>query len=221
MMRFYGPRFNDRWGRRMWRPSRAVVRNVRSTKAQRQLVDKCDELQSNLDETRAAMRQIEADRDDIRIQSERLESQVRHLQSELLRAHGDIQRNRRQVVEKEQQAADKARMDVAKRVMTVADEFSTAIEIAESQGMDPKWFDGFKAMSEKIENCLLAAGYRRFESVGEEMDPKRHEALATMPTSDDGVGKIIQVIEAGYEDAETSEVVRVAKVLVGRRMDDC
>lgn len=219
-MRFYGSKFNDRWGRRTWRPSRAVLRNGRSTKAQRELIDKCNELQLNLNETRAIMVQIEAERNDIRNKSEELESQMSRLQSELLRAHSDIQRNRRQVAEKERQAADKARIELAKRVMTVADEFMTAIEIAEDQGMDPKWFDGFKAMAEKIDNCLLSAGYRRFESIGEEMDPTRHEALATMPTSDDGVGKIIQVVEAGYEDAETSQVVRVAKVLVGRAATD-
>ena len=220
MMRFHGPTFNDGWGRRVWRPSRAVLRNGRSTKAQRKLADKCNELQVELDHARAVLGQIEAARDDIRNRSEELESQVSRLQSELLRAHSDIQRNRRLVSDREKQAADKARIDIAKRVMTVADEFSTAIEIAVEQDMDPKWFDGFKAMSEKIDNCLLAAGYRRFESIGEELDPTRHEALATMPTSDEEAGKIIQVIEAGYEDSKTSRIVRVAKVLVGRRMDD-
>ena len=41
-----------------------------------------------------------------------------------------------------------------------------------------------------------------------------------MPTSEDQDGKVIQVIEAGYEDVKTSKVVRVAKVLVGRSADD-
>jgi molecular chaperone GrpE len=165
------------------------------------------------------MRQIETERDDIRIENETLQSQVIRLQSELRRAHNDIQRDRRQAKDKEKQAADKVRIDIAKRVMKVADEFSTAIKIANDQSMETKWFDGFKAMAEKIDNCLLSAGYRRFESIGEEMDPARHEALAMMPTSDESVGKIIQVVEAGYQDAETAEVVRVAKVLVGRRAD--
>lgn len=219
-MRMPGSRFGGRYGRKMWGPARAIVRNGRANNADRLLVDKCNELQSQLDDTRSLLRQIKTECNDIRSRSADMESHASRLQSELLRAHSDIQRNRRLAEEKENQAADKGRMDVAKRVMTVADEFSTAMEIAEDQGMDPKWFDGFKAMSEKIDNCLLEAGYRRFESVGEELDPTRHEALATMPTSDEDAGKIIQVIEAGYEDAETSRVVRVAKVLVGRRMDE-
>ncbi|MXZ03028.1 MAG: nucleotide exchange factor GrpE, partial [Chloroflexi bacterium] len=101
-----------------------------------------------------------------------------------------------------------------------ADDFSNALETAEDQNMDPKWFNGFKAMAEKIEKGLTDAGFRRFESIGHDMDPARHEALATMPTSDDQAGKVVQEIEAGYEDIETSRVVRVAKVLVGRRSDD-
>ena len=216
-MRFQESKFNNRWGRRTWRGSRSILRNGRSSKTQRELARKCSELRINLDETRNALHLAESERDDIRIKSEELESQVSHLRSELRRAHSDVQRNKRQVAEKEKQATDKARIEVARRVMTVADEFKKAIEMAEEQSMDQKWFDGFKAMAEKIDNCLLAAGYRRFESIGEDMDPSRHEALATKPTPDESVGKVIQVVAAGYEDAETSQVVRVAKVLVGRR----
>ena len=212
-MRFQGSKFNNRWGRKTWRRSRSILRK-------RELVRKCNELQINLDEALKASHLAKSERDDIRIKSEELESQVSGLKSALMDAHNDIRRNKRQVTEKEKQAADKARIEVAKRVMTVADEFKKAIGIAEKQGMDQKWFDGFKAMAEKIDNCLLAAGYRQFESIDEDMDPSRHEALDTKPTTDESVGKVIQVVEAGYEDAETSQVVRVAKVVVGQRENE-
>ena len=152
--------------------------------------------------------------------AEGLESQIKRLQSDLVRAYDDVQRAKRVSAEREASAAEQARLIVAARIMTVADDFSNALETAEEQNMDPNWFDGFKAMAEKIEKGLTDAGFRRFESIGHDMDPVRHEALATMPTSDDQVGKVVQEIEAGYEDIETSRVVRVAKVLVGRRSDE-
>lgn len=220
MMRFVRPRIDGRWGRRTWRPRRPPSRAVGSIRSQRQYIDQCNELQSQLNESRAQIERYELNLDENRKRYHSLESATRRLQSDLRRTYDDAQRNKRMLEERQEQAAARARMDVAKRIMTVADEFSTAIELAQEQNIDSQWFVGFKAMAEKIDKGLEEAGFRRFESLGEEMDPTKHEALATMPTSDDLVGKIVQVIEAGYEDTKTSKIVRVAKVLVGRPTED-
>ena len=220
MMGADGPNLDGRWIRRARRPARALMGGGRSRRAIRQLVIECNELRTELNETRAQLVQLGAERDETRHKAEGLESQVRRLHSDLVRAYDDIQRAKRSSVQRDARAAEQARLAVATRIMTVADDFSNALETAEEQNMDPKWFDGFKAMAEKIEKGLTDAGFRRFELIGQDMDPARHEALATMPTSDDQVGKVVQVIEAGYEDTETSRVVRVAKVLVGRQSDE-
>ena len=220
MILLNGSEMYERWGPRSRKTARNILRNVRASRTQRRLTAKCNELQSQLDNARAEMLQIKSERDEIRQMVADYEIQVHHVRSEIQRAHSDAQRSKRSAARNEKQAAEKAKLAVAKRIMTVADDFSSAIEVAEDQKMDPQWFNGFKAMAEKVDNCLAAEGYRRFESLGEDMDPSRHEALATMPTSDEDAGKVIQVIEAGYEDAETSNVVRVAKVLVGRSSDN-
>ena len=220
MILLNGSEMYERWGPRTRKTARSVLRNVRASRMQRRLNAKCNELQSQLDDAHAELKQIESERDEIRQIVAEYELQLRHLRSEIQRAHSDAQRSKRSAAQDEMEAASKAKLEVAKRIMTVADDFTSAIEVAEDQKMDPRWFDGFKAMAEKIDNCLVSEGYRRFESLGEDMDPSRHEALATMPTSDEDSGKVIQVIEAGYEDAATSKVVRVAKVLVGRQSGD-
>ncbi len=214
------PRMNGRWGRRTWRPGHRPSKAGRSIGSQRQYIERCNDLQSQLTASRAQNEQFELELNENRKRFDDLESATRRLQSDLKRAYDDAQRNKRMLEERQKQAAERARMDVAKRIMTVADEFSTAIELAQQQNIDSQWFVGFKAMAEKIDKSLEEAGYRRFESLGEEMDPTRHEALATMPTSADLVGKIVQVVEAGYEDTKTTKIVRVAKVLVGRPTDD-
>lgn len=211
---------DGRWIRRARRPARALISGGRSRRAIRQLILECNELRTELDETRTQLAQNKTERDETRRKTEELESQIKRLQSDLVRAYDDAQRAKRALAQREANVAEQARLAVATRIMTVADDFSNALETAEEQNMDPGWFDGFKAMAEKIEKGLIDAGFRRFESIGEDMDPARHEALATMPTSDDQVGKIVQEIEAGYEDIETSRVVRIAKVLVGRRSDE-
>lgn len=214
------PDLDGRWARRARRPARAFLGTRRSRGVVRQLILECNELRTELHETRAQLVQHEAQRDETRRKTEGLESQIKRLQSDLVRAYNDAQRAKHASAQREANAADQARLAVATRIMTVADDFSNALETAEEQNIDPKWFDGFKAMAEKIEKGLTDAGFRRFESIGQDMDPARHEALATMPTSDDQVGKVVQEIESGYEDTETSRVVRVAKVLVGRSSDE-
>ncbi len=220
MMRLGDLGMPNGWGPRRRGSARSMMRNARSVKSQRRLEERCNELASQLTEYCANMQQIESENDEYRKKIDEYESKLSRLQSEILRSHSDAQRNRKLATEKEEQAAERARVEVANRVMSVADDFTNALEVAQEQEMDAKWFDGFKAMAEKVESCLETVGYRRFESLGEDMDPSRHEALATMPTSEDQDGKVIQVIEAGYEDVKTSKVVRVAKVLVGRSADD-
>ncbi len=215
-----GPNLDGPWVRRTRRPARTLIGNGRSRRAVRQLIVECNELRTELNQTRTELVQYETERDETRHKIEELESKVKRLQSDLVRSYDDTQRAKRSSAQREASVAEQARLAVATRIMTVADDFSNALETAEEQNMDPKWFDGFKAMAEKIEKGLTDAGFRRFESIGQDMDPARHEALATMPTSDDQVGKVVQVIEAGYENTETARVVRVAKVLVGRRLDE-
>ena len=219
MMRLARPRLGGRWGPRTWRPDSSASSADISIKSRRQYVEQCNELQSQLNASRAQVEQYELEIDENRKRYCALESATRRLQSDLKRTYDDAQRNKRMLEDRQKQAAERARIDIAKRIMTVADEFATAIELAQEQNIDSQWFVGFRAMAEKIDKGLEEAGYRRFESLGEEMDPTKHEALATMPTSDDLVGKIVQVVEAGYEDTKTSNIVRVAKVLVGRPID--
>lgn len=219
-MRLIGSGMSVGWGPRRRASARTLLRNARASKAQRRLEERCNELKSQLSDAHAQIERSAMECDENRQKILDYESRLNRMQSELMRAHSDVQRNRQLTVAKEENAAEKARIEVADRIMSVADDFVSALEVAQEQEMDPRWFDGFKAMAEKVDNCLAAVGYRRFESLGEDMDPSRHEALATMPTTDDMVGKVVQVIEAGYEDANTSKVVRVAKVLVGRSSGD-
>lgn len=220
MMGEDGSDLGERWLRRTRRPARALMGTRRSRRAIRKLTIECNEIRTDLNEARAKLKQYEEERDETRRKTEALESKIKRFQSDLVRAYDDAQRAKRSSAQREANVAEQARLTVANRIMTVADDFSNALETAEEQNMDLKWFNGFKAMAEKIEKGLNDTGFRRFESVGQDMDPARHEALATMPTSDDQVGKILQEIEAGYEDIETSRVVRVAKVLVGRESDE-
>lgn len=222
MMMPHGSGMRGGWGPRprISGPGRVILRNARASRTQRRLKEKCNDLTTQLAIAQSQIEQIESKNDEKRRKIDEYETHLSRLQSEILRAHNDAQRNRQLATEKEHRAAERARIGMAERIMSVADDFANALEVAQEQKMDPKWFDGFKAMADKVENCLVSAGYQRFESLGEDMDPSRHEALATMPTSDDQDGKVIQVIEAGYEDTKTSQVVRVAKVLVGRSTGD-
>ena len=196
-----------------------ITRSSRQSRMLRILMKQRDDLQSSLDEAQSKLTQLSLEVDETRNESDEIKALALRLKSDLIRAQDDAKRNKRLSEEREEQAAERARLEVSQHVMRVSDEFAKALEFAKEQQLDAKWLEGFNSMYEKVNRGLEDIGYRRFESLGEDMDPTRHEALATMPTSDDQVGKVVEVVEAGYEDAKTSKVVRVAKVLVGKSGD--
>ena len=170
-MRSSGRNINNAWKRRVRRPIGPRLGRAVSLKTARRLVKERDEMRSQFEASETKCAQYEVQNDELRKEIDEATTQLNRLQSELLRAHSDAQRDKRLTAGRAAQAAEDARIGIAERFMTVADEFATAIEMAEQQQIDPQWLKGFKSMADKIDKGIADAGYRRFESLGEVMGP--------------------------------------------------
>lgn len=89
------------------------------------------------------------------------------------------------------------------------DNLDRAMKIAEGKEGDA-FVDGVRAVQSGIMKYLENHRVQAFDSVGQEVDPDRHEVLSQMPGEE---GKIIQEFEKGYE--LDGRVLRHAKVVVG------
>lgn len=99
---------------------------------------------------------------------------------------------------------------------TVKDMLATAdnLALALNQAADPEdpFVKGVKLAYDGFLKALKDHGAEPFESVGEELDPNRHEAIATLPSEEVEEGKISTEVKKGW--FLNGRLLRAAQVVV-------
>lgn len=96
-----------------------------------------------------------------------------------------------------------------KGLLVQMDHLDRAVEIKKDVTGDA-FVDGVRNVQTGLVKYLEAQGITAFDSLGQEVDPDRHEVLSQMPGEE---GKILQEFEKGYMFWD--RVLRHAKVVVG------
>ncbi len=101
------------------------------------------------------------------------------------------------------------RARVARDWLSVVDNLERALE----HGGDPDsaMAVGVAAVLEQARTLLAQLGFPRYEDIGREFDPLRHEAVATVP-ADAPPGTVVAAMRAGYGNGE--QILRPAAVMV-------
>jgi molecular chaperone GrpE len=112
-----------------------------------------------------------------------------------------------------QTAAEFSNKQLLLDIVTIIDDFERAIKSAE----ESKDFDAFHSgvlLIEKQFTSMLERkwGLKRFDSVGEEFDPQKHEAVATEESPDHETSIVLEDYQKGYHLHD--KVLRSAKVKV-------
>ena len=66
------------------------------------------------------------------------------------------------------------------------------------------------AIKKNFNSALTAEGFERFVSLGEDFDPRKHEALLSTPSADHEPSTVMTELRPGY--LHNNEVVRPAQV---------
>ena len=130
------------------------------------------------------------------------------------RARADYQNLRRRVEQDQATARQQAARDILLQLLPVADDFDRAMANAPEGDDQQSWVSGTRMVGRKLLGILERYGVRRFVSVGQPFDPKRHEAVAT-----DGDGStVVEAYQDGYLLGD--QVLRPAMVRTGDRPAD-
>lgn len=139
-----------------------------------------------------------------------LQEQVAKLTEIAARAQADLQ-NAKQRMERD---ADDLRrfalQSVLMKLLPVYDHFDRALKQLPADLASHEWVKGVAAIEKDLGQKLGEFGLVKFESLGQPVDPLRHEVLTLGPGAE---GVITEVFEDGYELA--GKVIRPAKVKVG------
>ena len=98
-------------------------------------------------------------------------------------------------------------------ILPVLDDFNRAIK--QINNNDDHHIEGFKLIYNKLHEVLKNKGLVEIEtSIGVVFDSECHEAISQIPSEEKNKGKIIEVIEKGYQLGE--KIIRFPKVIVGQ-----
>lgn len=123
----------------------------------------------------------------------------------------EIQNVRKRMLAEKASAVKYANMGLAGRMLGVLNDVDRAL--ASVDGEDGPVLDGLRLLREKLWNELKSSGVSKIESTGKKFNPAEHEAITTIPSSDEyPPGLVIDVLEEGY--MFNGRLIRAAKVVV-------
>ena len=145
---------------------------------------------------------------------EELEIQVKEMHDKYLRLYSEFENFRKRTIKERADLTKVASASVMEVMLPVLDDFERAITNMDQAKDVNAVKEGVNLIHEKMVRELGNKGLKRINPVGETFDAELHEAITQIPApSDDMKGKIVDVIENGYNLHD--KVVRFAKVVVG------
>ena len=146
-----------------------------------------------------------------------IEAELAETKQAVLYAQAETQNVRRRMEKDAQDARAYAATAFARDVLSVADNLSRALETIPQELRDDDKFKGLvvglEATGRELDKVFERNGITRIVSVGEKLDPNKHQAMIELP-SDQEPGTIIQEMQAGYMIRD--RLLRAAMVGVAR-----
>jgi molecular chaperone GrpE len=131
----------------------------------------------------------------------------------LQRERAEFANYRRRTSEEREAMLGLAGEDLIRKVLVLADDFDRAIEARPAEIADDAWVEGIVAIDRKLRALLESEGVTQIDaSPGRPFDPREHEAIATIPSTDRADGEIVDEVRRGYRLRD--RVVRPALVAV-------
>lgn len=150
-----------------------------------------------------------------------LERQLEEAKSKALYAAAETQNVRRRLEQELQQATSYAAAGFARDMLAIKDHLERALAaVGEDLRADKtasQFLAGIEATARELEAVFQRQGITRIKSVGEALDPHRHQAMMEMPSADAEPGTIIEEMQPGYMLKD--RLLRPALVGVAKKND--
>ncbi len=149
-----------------------------------------------------------------------LEQQLEEAKSKALYAAAETQNVRRRLEQELQQATSYASAGFARDMLAIKDHLDRALAaVGDDLRADKtaaQFLAGIEATSRELDAVFQRHGVTRIKTVGEPLDPHRHQAMIEMP-SDQEPGTIVEEMQAGYMMKD--RLLRPALVAVAKKAD--
>ena len=150
-----------------------------------------------------------------------LERQLEELKSKALYAAAETQNVRRRLEAEKEQASSYAAAGFARDMLAIKDHLDRALAaVSEELRADKtasQFLAGIEATARELDAAFQRNGVTRIKSVGEALDPHKHQAMMEIPTGDAEPGTIVEEMQPGYMMKD--RLLRPALVAVAKKPD--
>jgi len=150
-----------------------------------------------------------------------LERQLEEANSKALYAAAEAQNVRRRLEGEMQQASSYAAAQFARDMLAIKDHLERALAAVSDELRDDKlasqFLAGIEATSREIDSVFAKHGISRIKSIGEKLDPHRHQAMVELPSEEAEPGTIVEEMQPGYMLKD--RLLRPALVGVAKKPD--
>jgi molecular chaperone GrpE len=131
-----------------------------------------------------------------------LVKELEEVRQHVLYAQAETQNVRRRLEQEKQTAATYAATSFARDMLSVKDNLDRALahiadELKEDERMK-SLITGIEATSRELDSVFSRNGITRIDSVGQPLDPNRHQAMVEIPHDEAEPGTIVQEMQPGY-----------------------
>lgn len=131
-----------------------------------------------------------------------LEEQLAEANQKALYAAAEIQNVRRRLEQEKQQASTYAGASFAKDMLAIKDHLERALVAVNDElradSVASQFLAGIESTARELESVFARNGISRIKSLGEPLDPNRHQAMMEIPTDQAEPGTIVEEMQAGY-----------------------
>lgn len=132
------------------------------------------------------------------------------LTNQLARAMADLQNFKRRSEEEKASFVKFANAELLKTILPILDNLDRSVTHLPEELQDNEWAKGMLHIHDDLIKTFEKLGIEKIKTVGERLDPTKHEAMLTGPGEQD---VILEEFEPGYTLLD--DVIKVAKVKVG------
>lgn len=143
---------------------------------------------------------------------EKLKAERDALLDRLARLQAEFDNARKRAVREQQDFRDFAASDVIKNILPILDSFERALKAPNSDSTDFR--SGVELIYRQFQDALQKLGVQPIAAVGQPFDPRVHEAIEMVDTTDVPDHQVLDEFQRGYKYKE--RLLRPAMVRVAR-----
>lgn len=146
--------------------------------------------------------------------SEKLESELKEQKDKYLRLTAEFDNFRKRTAREKMELEQVASKNLILLLLEILDDANRAEEQMKNTSNIDVVREGSELVFQKLKSVLLQNGLKPMESIGENFDVEKHEAISEIPAGPKMEGKVIDEVVKGYY--LNDKLIRFAKVVVGK-----